>query len=97
MCESVKERERETYQVVQVGPGVIDTLEGLHDDSAGFICLVLDEGTALFLHPLQVPLLLLQQLLHLLKGRQHTITGVRTPPSSHYQQKTAWLKNMTGD
>lgn len=46
--------------MVQVGPGVIDTLERLHDDGAGFICLVLDKGTALLLNPLKFFLFFLQ-------------------------------------
>lgn len=54
--------------MVQVSPGVIDTLERLHDDGAGLIGLVLDERTALLLHPLEFFLFFLQQLFHFLKS-----------------------------
>lgn len=50
---SALEEKHRLYQVVQVGPGVIDTLERFHDDGTGFIRLVLDKGTALLLNSLQ--------------------------------------------
>ena len=54
------------YQVVQVGPGVIDTLECLHDNSAGLVGFILNESDALLLHPLHLLLFLLHLLLHFL-------------------------------
>jgi len=65
------------YQVVQVSPGVIDTLECLHDDSAGLIGLVLDESAALLLHPLQLFLLFLHQLFYFLKVKHFGLKRMR--------------------